>query len=64
MGALTGARNLTRPLISMQGAALSFTMTENDGSLARALAVQRRAAAVGFDWPDASGPITKINEES
>ncbi len=39
-------------------------MTENDGALARALAVQGRAAAVGFDWPDAAGPITKINEES
>jgi len=39
-------------------------MTENDGSLARALAVQRRAAAVGFDWPDVSGPVAKIEEET
>ncbi len=39
-------------------------MTENDGSLARALAVQRRAAAVGFDWPDESGPLDKIKEET
>src|SRR6266571_5305448 len=38
-------------------------MTENDGSLARALAVQRRAAAVGFDWPDALGPVAKVREE-
>src|SRR5438094_229974 len=28
-----------------------------------ALRSQQRAADVGFDWPDASGPILKVNEE-
>lgn len=31
--------------------------------LSRALRVQERAAAVGFDWPDASGAIDKLREE-
>lgn len=32
-------------------------------ALERAAKLQRRAARVGFDWPDASGPRTKIDEE-
>ena len=32
-------------------------------SLERAAKLQRRAARVGFDWPDASGPRAKIDEE-
>jgi uncharacterized protein YabN with tetrapyrrole methylase and pyrophosphatase domain len=28
-----------------------------------ALRLQERAAAVGFDWPDARGPMTKVKEE-
>jgi nucleoside triphosphate diphosphatase len=32
-------------------------------ALERAAKLQRRAARVGFDWPDASGPRAKINEE-
>src|SRR2546430_355145 len=32
-------------------------------TLIAALRVQERAAGVGFDWPDASGPILKVNEE-
>ncbi len=32
-------------------------------ALMRAEKLQRRAARVGFDWPDASGPRTKIDEE-
>jgi ATP diphosphatase len=32
-------------------------------ALRRAEKLQRRAARVGFDWPDASGPRTKILEE-
>lgn len=31
--------------------------------LARALRVQQRAAAVGFDWPDARGALAKLREE-
>jgi tetrapyrrole methylase family protein / MazG family protein len=32
-------------------------------SLTWALALQRKAARVGFDWPDASGALPKIGEE-
>ena len=32
-------------------------------ALIRAEKLQKRAARVGFDWPDASGPRDKINEE-
>jgi len=32
-------------------------------ALKRAEKVQRRASAVGFDWPDAEGPRLKIDEE-
>ena len=32
-------------------------------ALERAAKLQRRAASVGFDWPDASGPRAKIQEE-
>lgn len=31
--------------------------------LGRALRVQQRAAAEGFDWPDAAGPLAKVKEE-
>jgi XTP/dITP diphosphohydrolase/tetrapyrrole methylase family protein/MazG family protein/ATP diphosphatase len=32
-------------------------------ALLRARKVQRRAAAVGYDWPDLAGPIAKVREE-
>ena len=32
-------------------------------ALERAAKLQRRAARVGFDWPDALGPRAKIDEE-
>src|SRR5688572_3417523 len=32
-------------------------------ALKRAEKIQRRAARVGFDWPDAEGPRLKIDEE-
>jgi ATP diphosphatase len=32
-------------------------------ALERAAKLQRRAASVGFDWPDVSGPRAKIDEE-
>jgi nucleoside triphosphate diphosphatase len=32
-------------------------------ALERAAKLQRRAARVGFDWPDASGPRGKVDEE-
>ncbi len=34
-----------------------------DAALARAIALQERAAGVGFDWPDAKGPLAKVKEE-
>src|SRR2546426_390177 len=32
--------------------------------LAEANRLQQRAAGVGFDWPDARGPIAKVKEET
>jgi len=32
-------------------------------ALARATAMQKAAAKVGFDWPDAAGPAAKVEEE-
>ena len=32
-------------------------------ALAMAFRLQQRAASVGFDWPDASGPAEKVREE-
>src|SRR2546427_7654114 len=32
--------------------------------LAKAYRRQRRAARVGFDWPDARGPLAKVKEET
>jgi MazG family protein len=32
-------------------------------ALTRALKLQKRAARVGFDWPDSSGPRAKVDEE-
>lgn len=32
-------------------------------ALSRADKLQKRAARVGFDWPDASGPLAKVMEE-
>lgn len=33
-------------------------------ALARALGVQERAAVLGFDWPDARGPVACVREET
>ncbi|MEL0194190.1 MAG: MazG family protein, partial [Acidimicrobiaceae bacterium] len=33
-------------------------------ALSHAATVQRKAAKVGFDWPDTSGPLDKIAEET
>jgi ATP diphosphatase len=38
-------------------------VARNLPALTRALKLQRRAARVGFDWPDASGALAKIVEE-
>lgn len=32
-------------------------------SLLAAFRLQERAASIGFDWPDTSGPLTKVREE-
>ena len=33
-------------------------------ALVRAYRLQERAASVGFDWPDAEGPLAKVKEET
>lgn len=33
-------------------------------ALARALGAQERAAVLGFDWPDARGPVASVREET
>lgn len=38
-------------------------VTRGVPALTRALKLQRRAARVGFDWPDPSGPAAKVHEE-
>ncbi|MGH8225668.1 MAG: hypothetical protein ACRER1_05915, partial [Gammaproteobacteria bacterium] len=35
----------------------------SDSALELALEIQKRAAALGFDWPDATGPRAKVVEE-
>src|SRR5438309_2275143 len=35
----------------------------DEDTLITALRIQERAADVGFDWPDARGPILKVKEE-
>jgi len=50
-------RNKSSDNSALAGVALALP------SLERAAKLQRRAARVGFDWPDASGPRAKIDEE-
>ena len=38
-------------------------MPGNLPGLSQSLKLQKKAAKVGFDWPDASGPMGKVNEE-
>lgn len=38
-------------------------VTQGLPALTRAIKLQRRAARVGFDWPDPSGPAAKVLEE-
>src|SRR5207247_8545144 len=33
-------------------------------TLFRSYRLQERAAGIGFDWPDASGPLQKVKEET
>ncbi len=50
-------RNRAGAQSALDGVALALP------ALQRAEKIQRRAARVGFDWPDASGPRAKIDEE-
>ena len=50
-------RNLTSAVGALDGVALGLP------ALLRASKLQKRAARVGFDWPDANGPRDKITEE-
>ncbi|MFV0622570.1 nucleoside triphosphate pyrophosphohydrolase [Sphingomonas sp. ac-8] len=51
------AKTSDAPTGALAGVALGLP------ALARAEKLQKRAARVGFDWPDASGPRAKIDEE-
>ncbi|MFD1035970.1 nucleoside triphosphate pyrophosphohydrolase [Sphingomonas hankookensis] len=53
------AERLVKPGQSGALAGVALSMP----ALARAEKLQKRAARVGFDWPDASGPRAKIDEE-
>ncbi len=52
-----GERKKSSDNSALAGVALALPALE------RAAKLQRRAARVGFDWPDASGPRAKIDEE-
>jgi ATP diphosphatase len=55
--AIKAAERGAKPGGALAGVALGIP------ALSRAEKLQRRAARVGFDWPDASGPREKIDEE-
>lgn len=38
-------------------------LEQSETPLARAVAMQKKASSVGFDWPDKTGVIAKIHEE-
>src|SRR4026209_2392879 len=42
---------------------ISHDVPEALPALLQARKVQRRAAAVGYDWPDLEGPLAKVREE-
>lgn len=52
-----GKRTAEAPTSAVDGVALGLP------GLMRAEKLQKRAARVGFDWPDAHGPRAKIDEE-
>lgn len=55
--AIKAAERTAKPGGALSGVALGMP------ALSRAEKLQKRAARVGFDWPDASGPREKIDEE-
>ena len=55
--AIKAAERASDPGGALSGVALGLP------ALSRADKLQRRAARVGFDWPDAAGPRAKIDEE-
>ena len=55
--AIKAAERAADPGGALAGVALGLP------ALSRADKLQRRAARVGFDWPDAAGPRAKIDEE-
>lgn len=55
--AVKAAERGPKPGGALAGVALALP------ALSRAEKLQRRAARVGFDWPDATGPRAKIDEE-
>ncbi len=56
--------NWERLKVEQEGRAGVFhDVPENLPALLQARKVQRRAAAVGFDWPELAGPLGKLDEE-
>lgn len=55
--AIKAAERAAKPGGALAGVALGMP------ALSRAEKLQLRAARVGFDWPDASGPRAKVDEE-
>ena len=49
--------------VDEEGTVIAVGLLLRAAALERAAKLQRRAARTGFDWPDASGPRAKIDEE-
>ena len=58
-----GARQSWEGMKAKKRASLVDGLPADLPSLHRAFRLQDRAAGVGFDWPDAAGPATKVEEE-
>jgi ATP diphosphatase len=58
-----GSRPAAPPQQREQGHGLLDGIAAELSALPRALALQQRAAAVGFDWPDAASVLGKLDEE-
>jgi ATP diphosphatase len=61
--ATKAAERAARAATSGQAASVLDDLPQGLPALTRALKLQRRAARVGFDWPDLDGVRAKVNEE-
>src|SRR5437667_234781 len=58
-----GPRPPGTPLVGARESGVLAGLPASLPELLMALRLQERAAAVGFDWPDAAGPAAKVREE-